>query len=131
MEDNGLDGIDVDYEYPETPEQAAGFVSLLSELRSALDAHAKRKGETNPYQLSAAVPAGAANYQNLLVSKMNPYLTMWNLMAYDYAGAWSNVSDDQANLYGPTDSGTNTDSTIAWYVSNGVPASKIAMGMRV
>lgn len=37
-------------------------------------------------------------------------------------------SDDQANLYGPTDSGTDTDSTISWYTSNGVPASKIAMG---
>jgi GH18 family chitinase len=43
---------DIDYEYPETPEQASGYVSLLSELRSALDAHAKRKGESNPYQLS-------------------------------------------------------------------------------
>ncbi|KAG8779938.1 hypothetical protein FRC12_023687, partial [Ceratobasidium sp. 428] len=129
MEDNGLDGLDIDYEYPETPEQATGFVSLLSELRAGLDAHAKKKGETNPYQLSAAVPAGADNYQNLLVSQMNPYLTLWNLMAYDYAGAWSSVSDDQANLYGPTQSGTSTDSTISWYTSNGVPANKITMGI--
>ncbi|QRV78423.1 chitinase [Ceratobasidium sp. AG-Ba] len=129
MEDNGLDGIDIDYEYPETPEQAAGYVSLLKELRTALDAHAKKKGETNPYQLSAAVPAGADNYQNLLVSQMNPYLTMWNLMAYDYAGAWSSVSDDQANLYGPTKSGASTDSALSWYTSHGVPAGKITMGI--
>ncbi|KAB5590955.1 Glycoside hydrolase family 18 protein [Ceratobasidium theobromae] len=129
MEDNGLDGIDIDYEYPETPEQAAGFVSLLSEMRQALDAHAKKKGETNPYQLSAAVPAGEANYKALLVSQMDSSLTRWNLMAYDYAGAWSSVSDDQANLYGPTNSGTNTNSTISWYTSNGVPASKIALGI--
>ncbi|KAF8603036.1 hypothetical protein BDV93DRAFT_493979 [Ceratobasidium sp. AG-I] len=129
MEDNGLDGLDIDYEYPETPEQASGYVSLLSELRSALDAHAKKKGESNPYQLSAAVPAGAANYQNLLVSEMNPSLTMWNLMAYDYAGAWSSTSDDQANLYGPTDTGASTDDAISWYTSNGVPANKIALGI--
>ncbi|CAE6500768.1 unnamed protein product [Rhizoctonia solani] len=129
MEDNGLDGIDIDYEYPETPEQASGFVSLLSEMRTALDAHAKKKGESNPYQLSAAVPAGAANYQNLLASDMNKYLTMWNLMAYDYAGAWSSVSDDQANLYGGSGSGSSTDTAISWYTSNGVPANKIALGI--
>ncbi|QRW20827.1 chitinase [Rhizoctonia solani] len=28
MEDNGLDGIDIDYEYPETPEQASGVIGL-------------------------------------------------------------------------------------------------------
>ncbi|CAE6438946.1 unnamed protein product [Rhizoctonia solani] len=129
MEDNGLDGIDIDYEYPETREQASGFVSLLSEMREALDAHAKKKGESNPYQLSAAVPAGAANYQNLLASQMNQYLTMWNLMAYDYAGAWSSVSDDQANLYSDSSSGASTDTAISWYTSNGVPANKIALGI--
>ncbi|KAF8754684.1 glycosyl hydrolase 18 family [Rhizoctonia solani] len=118
MEDNGLDGIDIDYEYPET-RTSLWFVSLLSEMRTALDAHAKKKGESNPYQLSAAVPAGAANYQNLLASDMNKYLTMWNLMAYDYAGAWSSVSDDQANLYGGSGSGSSTDTAISWYTSNG------------
>lgn len=45
---------DIDYEYPETPEQAAGYVSLLSEMRDALDAHAKKKKEANPYQLSVS-----------------------------------------------------------------------------
>ncbi|EUC67668.1 glycoside hydrolase family 18 and carbohydrate-binding module family 5 protein [Rhizoctonia solani AG-3 Rhs1AP] len=129
MEDNGLDGIDIDYEYPDTPALASGFVSLLSEMRAGLDAHAKKKGESNPYQLSAAVPAGAANYQSLRAAEMNQYLTMWNLMAYDYAGAWSSVSDDQANLYSGTDSGSSTDSAIAWYTSNGVPANKIALGI--
>ncbi|KAG8691813.1 hypothetical protein FRC09_011524 [Ceratobasidium sp. 395] len=130
MEDNGLDGLDIDYEYPETPEQAEGFVSLLSELRAGLDAHAKKKGETNPYQLSAAVPAGADNYQNLLTSDQGCGLMAFGrLQAYDYAGAWSSVSDDQANLYGPTQSGTSTDSTISWYTSNGVPANKITMGI--
>ncbi|CAE6418529.1 unnamed protein product [Rhizoctonia solani] len=129
MEDNGLDGIDIDYEYPDTPQQASGFVSLLSEMRAGLDAHAKRKGESNPYQLSAAVPAGAANYQNLHAAEMNQYLTLWNLMAYDYAGAWSSVSDDQANLYSGTNSGSSTDTAISWYTSNGVPANKIALGI--
>jgi hypothetical protein len=56
---------DIDYEYPETPEQASGYVSLLSELRSALDAHAKKKGESNPYQLSVIQ---FAHFSNLMAN---------------------------------------------------------------
>ncbi|GAB1522165.1 Chitinase 4 [Rhizoctonia solani] len=129
LEDNGLDGIDIDYEYPAAGAQAQGYASLLSELRAALDAHAAKKGESNPYQITAAVPAGKSNYQNLLVSQMDKSLTFWNLMAYDYAGSWSTTSDDQANLYGPTNSDTDTDSAIKWYTANGATTSKIVMGL--
>ncbi|CAE6514559.1 unnamed protein product [Rhizoctonia solani] len=129
LEDNGLDGIDIDYEYPSAGAQAQGYAALLSELRAALNSHAAKKGETNPYQITAAVPAGKPNYSNLLVSQMDPSLTFWNLMAYDYAGSWSTTSDDQANLYGPTNSDTDTDTAVKWYVANGATTSKIVMGM--
>lgn len=60
---------------------------------------------------------------------MDSSLTFWNLMAYDYAGSWSNVSDHQANLYrGTTLQGVDTDSTIKWYVANGASKNKINMG---
>ena len=44
MEDVGLDGLDIDYEYPETDAQAKGYVDLLNELRAGLDEHAAKKG---------------------------------------------------------------------------------------
>jgi len=43
LEDYGLDGLDVDYEYPQNDEQAWGYVNLLQELRQALDEHARNK----------------------------------------------------------------------------------------
>lgn len=43
MEDNGLDGIDIDFEYP-TAAQANDFASLLTELRAGLTQHATAKG---------------------------------------------------------------------------------------
>ena len=43
LEDYGLDGLDVDYEYPSNHEQAAGYRELLRELRIALDQHAYNK----------------------------------------------------------------------------------------
>ncbi|CAE6464640.1 unnamed protein product, partial [Rhizoctonia solani] len=52
LEDNGFDGIDIDWEYPAAGEQADAFVALLKETRAGLDAHAKSKGDKVPYQLN-------------------------------------------------------------------------------
>jgi chitinase len=57
---------------------------------------------------------------------MNEAVDMWNLMAYDYAGSWSPVTDHQSNLYGGT---TNTKQAIDWYVAQGATKSKINMGV--
>ncbi|KAJ3484930.1 hypothetical protein NLJ89_g11943 [Agrocybe chaxingu] len=78
---------------------------------------------------TAAVAAGAANYANLKVPQMNAAMDFWNLMAYDYAGSWLTFSDNQANLYGGSRTGFNTDSAVRYYTGAGAPASKIVMGM--
>ncbi|EJU03683.1 glycoside hydrolase, partial [Dacryopinax primogenitus] len=128
LEDNGLDGIDIDYEYPDTDAKASGFTALLSELRAALDAHQQSKGDTVPYSLSAAVSAGPQNYAKLQVKEMDPLLDLWNLMAYDYAGPWSSESGNDANLYGGD---INTDSAIKWYLSQGATSTKVNMGIPI
>ncbi|KAG8733247.1 hypothetical protein FRC11_007671, partial [Ceratobasidium sp. 423] len=129
LEDNGFDGIDIDWEYPTPGAQAEGFVSLLKETRAGLDALAKSKGDTVPYQLSAAVPAGPQN-QNLKIKEMDQYLTYWSLMAYDYAGSWSKVSDYQANVYGGA-SGVSTSASTEWYLKNGADKDKFVIGMPI
>lgn len=50
-------------------------------------------------------------------------------MAYDYAGSWSNFTDNQANLYGPSLSGYSTDAAISWYLTKGATAAKINLGI--
>jgi len=59
-----------------------------------------KKGETNPYLVSIAVPAGQVNWVNFDVPAINGALSYWNLMAYDYSGGWDKVAGDQANVYG-------------------------------
>ncbi|KAF8516777.1 glycoside hydrolase superfamily [Gautieria morchelliformis] len=129
VEDYGLDGIDIDFEYPSTPALGSGFASLVTELRTGFDQLASRKGDAVPYQITLAVSAGWANYANLIIPTMNSAISYWNLMAYDYAGSWSNVSDDMANLYGGTISNVSTDKAFRDYVSRGASASKITMGI--
>ncbi|KAJ7618307.1 glycoside hydrolase superfamily [Mycena polygramma] len=129
IENLGLDGVDLDFEYPATAAQGQGFADLFTELRTAFDALAASKGDAETYQLTAAVSAGAANYANLVVPQMDKALTFWNLMAYDYAGSWLNYTDNQANLYGGARTGVSTDAAVKYFLSSGATPSKISMGI--
>ncbi|KIY65734.1 glycoside hydrolase family 18 protein [Cylindrobasidium torrendii FP15055 ss-10] len=129
IEDNGFDGIDIDFEYPGTAEEGQGFADLVAELRTALDDLQKSKSDENPYLISVAVSAGSSNYANLVIPKMDEAIDFWNLMAYDYAGSWSNFTDNQANVYGGAISGVSTDSAIKYYTESGATIGKINMGM--
>ncbi|EJD07907.1 glycoside hydrolase family 18 and carbohydrate-binding module family 5 protein [Fomitiporia mediterranea MF3/22] len=129
VKDYGFDGIDLDYEYPANSDQGQGFADLLTSIRSAFDDLASLNGDNAPYQLTAAVPAGAANYGFLNVAQMDKALSHWNLMAYDYAGSWLNFTDNQANVYGGARTGVSTDKAISFYLSNGATAGKINMGI--
>lgn len=126
LEDYGLDGLDIDYEYPQTDTQAKGYVHLLRELREALDRHATQKGANYRFLLSIAAPCGPDNYKKLHVREMDHSLDFWNLMAYDFSGSWDSVSNHHANLYGGPISASQA---VHWYISNGVPRSKVILGM--
>ncbi|KAI0646214.1 glycosyl hydrolases family 18-domain-containing protein [Trametes meyenii] len=129
IENYGFDGVDIDFEYPNSDALASGFASLLTSLRSAFDNLQSQKGDSTPYELTAAVPAGSDNYQYLHVPVMDDALSYWNLMAYDYAGSWLTLADNQANLYGGARTNVSTDKAIKWYLANGATASKINMGI--
>ncbi|XP_006456110.1 hypothetical protein AGABI2DRAFT_188164 [Agaricus bisporus var. bisporus H97] len=129
VKDYGLDGIDIDFEYPANSAQGQGLADLVTSLRSALDQLASSNGDSTPYLITAAVAAGSANYGNYVVPQMNQALNYWNLMAYDYAGSWLTWADNQANLFGGARTGVNTDSAVQHYVSSGATSSKINLGM--
>lgn len=133
VKDLGLDGIDIDWEYPASDTEADNFVLLLAALRSALDAYAADYASDFHFLITIACPAGPENYQLLHMSAMDTYLDAWHLMAYDYAGSWDTTTGHDANLYpstsNPTSTPFNTQQAIAAYVAGGVAASKIAMGI--
>ncbi|KAH6899223.1 chitinase [Coprinopsis sp. MPI-PUGE-AT-0042] len=126
LDDYGLDGLDVDYEYPENPEQAQGYVDLLKELRHALDQREEEYGDGCKLLLTIAAPCGPNNYKTLLVREMDQYLDFWNLMAYDYTGTWDSVANHQAEMFG---SPLNTHQALEYYSSSGVASDKLILGI--
>ncbi|KAG9290217.1 hypothetical protein G9A89_022193 [Geosiphon pyriformis] len=126
LNDLGLDGLDIDWEYPKDSQEAKNFVTLLKELRHALDLYAESKNETNRYLLSAAVPCGEAKYKVMRLEEMNKYLDIFYLMAYDFEGAWSSRANHQSNLYNGE---VSTDKAVRYYLKQGILSHKIILGI--
>lgn len=87
IKDYGFDGIDIDWEYPQSTDQGSEFLALLKELRSQLDAYAdtlvygSKDASSKPHFLmSIAAPAGETNYENLPLGDLGSVLDFINLM---------------------------------------------------
>ncbi|UJO25197.1 Endochitinase B [Fulvia fulva] len=93
-----LDGADIDWEHPRTPDEGADFVALLVALRACLPSPA--------YSITAALPANEEVLDHIdlpgLLSGPNAVIDYLNLMAYDMAGSWSAVAGHHAQLHAPT-----------------------------
>lgn len=133
LKDLGLDGLDIDWEYPQTPEEAHHYVLLLRDVREELDAYSHTLPHRPRFLLTIACPAGPSNCQKLRLREMDQYLDFWNLMAYDFAGSWDSQAGHQANIHAskerPQATPFNADAAVRYYVDSGVPSHKIVLGM--
>jgi chitinase len=121
---NGYDGVDFDYEVPETQGQADDFALLVADLRSFLPA--------GQYLISAAISSSPGSYGLYDFAGMTPYVDFYNVMTYDFHGPWTNHSGHNSPLYqSPLDPGqegsldTSTDEFLGLF---GVPAEQINLG---
>ena len=142
LKDLGLDGLDVDWEYPKNDAEAQNFVLLLQEVRQELDKYGahldslRQAGCADPpthFLLTVASPAGPEKFNIMRLGELCQYLDFFNLMAYDYAGSWDRTAGHQANLYPsqyqPTSTPFSTERAVKGYIEHGVPPSKIVLGM--
>ncbi|KAL0941448.1 complement fixation-chitinase [Colletotrichum truncatum] len=131
--DHGLDGLDVDYEYPNSTAASNNTVKLLSELRAGLDMYSAKYANGYHFTLGFAAPAGPKNYAALDFKGMDKSLDFWSLMAFDFAGPWENTTGHQSNVYpskkNPLSTRASIDKAVKDYTMAGVPSYKINLGM--
>ncbi|KAJ4176057.1 Chitinase 4 [Fusarium falciforme] len=135
MKDWGFDGIDIDWEYPSSGQDADNMVLLLRAVRDEMDLYATKFAPGHHFQLSIAAPAGPEHYSKLRLSELADILDHVNIMAYDYAGSFGNVAGHTANLYAnkdlPKSTPFNTNDAIKAYIKGGVPPEKLVLGIPI
>ncbi|TAQ91621.1 hypothetical protein B7494_g14 [Chlorociboria aeruginascens] len=123
VEASGFDGVDIDWEHPEDPQQGKDFLSLLAAIRLYLP--------DNSYLLTASLPAGQWALQNIDLCKAQEYLDFINLMAYDFTGPWTPQAGNQAQLYAGTASEPSGSAAVDYTIFSGFPASQVLLGIPV
>jgi len=132
VDDFDYDGIDLDWEYPDTTKEVVGFERLCRRLRKGLDALGAKKGRPLALTMAASSNHGTLRWLNkdFLVGTMD-----WvNVMTYDFTGDWTDYAGHHSPLFGsskqPGGSPRSTEATLKYLVEErGVPANKLAVGI--
>ena len=122
VEEFGLDGIDIDWEYPTSsaagisysPEDTGNFTMLMKDLRQVL----------GDGLLLTFASAASAEYVDF--TAVEPYVDFVNIMAYDMATAPKHHS---ALYESEISGGMTSDKAARAHMAAGVPAHKLVLGM--
>lgn len=102
----GLDGVDIDWEYPDPGASANNYAALMSELSTAMHTRGKL--------LTAAVVSEGGTANGVLTSVFG-YVDWLNIMAYDGGSPHANY--------------TWSINAVTFWKSRGLPASKAVLGV--
>lgn len=129
MKEYGLDGIDIDWEYPtssaagisSSPADKGNFTLLMKDLREALGADAL-------LTLATVCSAEYIDFPDIL-----PYIDFVNVMSYDMGWAPRHNAAlyrrDAEGNESPIPGGTTADEAVKAHLKAGVPADMLVMGM--
>jgi chitinase len=137
IKENKLDGIDIDWEFPNLigygnmyrPEDKENFTALMKELRSALD---ELGNDGKHYWLTAATGSFDDYLANTEMDKVQKYVDFVNVMAYDFCEPdVDSIAGHHTPLYtNPRDpKHSSSAEMVQKYLNTGVPPEKIVLGV--
>ncbi|XP_027332927.1 class V chitinase CHIT5-like [Abrus precatorius] len=129
----GFNGLDLDWEFPETELDMSNLGLLFQEWHQALVVEAQIQRKPRLLLTSAVYYAstiklignGPRSYPAQAITK---YLDWASPMCFDYHGTWANFTGFNAALYDPN-SNISTRYGIGLWIESGVPPEKLVMGL--
>jgi len=126
----GYDGVDLDWEFPESAEDRANLSKLAREFRAEFDALGKKTGRR--LLLNSALPASDYYGQWYDAAVLAGECDFLGVMTYDFTGAWRDVAAHNAAFHpSPRDPhGAAVTAVLAyWRDTRRVPREKLVMGI--
>jgi len=138
----GLDGVDVDWEFPgqavggieARPEDERNFTLLLRELRTRLDSLSDERGRVgnDRYLLTIASNDDEAYFEHTEMEKVYPLLDFINVMTYDFFSVGSETTGHHTGLYRSAHEEAPPRTAAAGierHLEAGIPPEKLTMGV--
>ncbi|KYM95213.1 Chitotriosidase-1, partial [Cyphomyrmex costatus] len=123
-----FDGFDVDWEYPNQrggkKEDLQNFVNVLKELKTEL------KKSNLLLSIAVGAPESLASQSYKPIKSVCDNVDFVNLMTYDLAGTWEQVTGHHAGLYAhKSGHKLNVDAAVQYWLNNGCSSKKLIVGV--
>lgn len=132
-----FDGVDIDWEFPaktSTGQPNLQYPQLLQAFQQQMDVYRAHNNLHNMFILTSAISPNNGNTwqaQDIFLPKgysnsASTYVNFFNVMTYDYAGAWNTGPSAMATSTAPL---SGIEANIADLISQGAPANKLVLGV--
>jgi chitinase len=120
---NGYQGVDLDWEYPQPGVERSNFTKLVAELRTALLA------ADSSWTLSFVVPADTYSANRFDYAAVRSLVDWVGCMSYDFHGSWTDHAGHNAPLYAPAGEAEGSIHNAIQYLTARVPAGQVLLGI--